>query len=149
MTEEIRCTKVRLRAHIRKHPKLENMFNLITSIIGVGEMTASVIIGELGYLEGFTSIRQVEVHCGLAPKVHQSGTSVNKKGHLSKRANDHVRRALFMPALSAMRSNPLIIEFSMRLKESGKPGKLIVCAVMRKLLRWICSIVKSGKPFSC
>lgn len=58
-----------------------------------------------------------------------------------------MRKALYMPALSALRANPQLTEFAQRLKQAGKPGKVIVCAVMRKLLRLMFAILKSGKPF--
>jgi transposase len=58
-----------------------------------------------------------------------------------------LRKALFMPALVAMRYNPVMIDFYRRLKEKGKNGKVIVCAIMRKLVHLIYGILKSGKPF--
>jgi hypothetical protein len=53
----------------------------------------------------------------------------------------------YMPSLVAMQYNPMIIKFSQRLKERGKNGKVIVCAVMRKLVHLIVGILKSGRPF--
>jgi transposase len=58
-----------------------------------------------------------------------------------------MRKALYMPSLVAMQYNPFIISFSQRLKERGKNGKVIVCAIMRKLVHLIFGILKSGKPF--
>ena len=58
-----------------------------------------------------------------------------------------MRKALYMPSLVAMQHNPVIISFSQRLKERGKNGKVIVCAIMRKLIHLIFGILKSGKPF--
>ncbi len=59
-----------------------------------------------------------------------------------------MRKALYMPSLVAMQyNNPVIISFSQRLKERGKNGKVIVCAIMRKLVHLIFRILKSGKPF--
>jgi hypothetical protein len=52
-----------------------------------------------------------------------------------------------MPALVSIQYNPVIIRFYRRLKENGKNGKVIVCAIMRKLVHIIFGILKSGKPF--
>ncbi len=52
-----------------------------------------------------------------------------------------------MPALVSIQCNPIIQAFYHRLKEKGKNGKVIVCAIMRKLVHLIFGILKSGKPF--
>jgi len=84
---------------------------------------------------------------GLAPRQNESGT-FKGKARICKIGNPRLRKALFMPALVAMSYNPIIKEFSARLRERGKHGKVIVCAVMRKLIHMIYGILKSGKPFS-
>ncbi len=61
--------------------------------------------------------------------------------------NARMRKALYMPSLVAMQCNPVIISFSRRLAERGKNGKVIVCAVMRKLVHIIVGVLKSGRPF--
>ena len=57
------------------------------------------------------------------------------------------RRALYMPALVALRYNPSIRAMGQRLSAKGRSGKYVVVAAMRKLLRQIFGVVKSGKPF--
>lgn len=52
-----------------------------------------------------------------------------------------------MPALSALQRNPTLKEFANRLRAAGKPGKVVVVAVMRKLLRIMFAVLKSGRPF--
>jgi len=84
---------------------------------------------------------------GLAPKEAVSGSSVKKKPRLCKIGHARLRKALYMPALVSIRYNPLIVTFYRRLKNNGKNGKVIVCAVMRKLVHIIFGILKSGKPF--
>lgn len=132
---------------INSHPKIRNEFNLLTSIIGVGQTTAVIFLGELSSAAQFDKCRQLEVFCGIAPRLHESGSSIRSRSKISKIGNSRIRSALYMPALSAIRSNPIFREFATRLKSAGKPGKVIVCAVMRKLLRLMFAILKSGKPF--
>jgi transposase len=136
-----------MKKHIRQHERLNEHFKLITSIPGIGEVAACTYLGELGYSDRFDCTRQVESFCGLTPKKVQSGTSIHRKERLSKIGNMHLRTALYMPALSSMQHNPLIRAFVERLRQAGKPGKVIVIAVMRKLLRIMFAVVKSGKQF--
>ena len=60
----------------------------------------------------------------------------------------HLRKALHMPALVAMRANPALRTFADRLRRAGKRPKVIVVAVMRKLLLLAWAILRSGQPFS-
>jgi transposase len=66
---------------------------------------------------------------------------------MCKIGHARLRKALYMPALVAMQYNPLIVSFARRLRDNGKNGKVIVCAVMRKLVHIIFGVLKSGQPF--
>ncbi|MFO1430488.1 MAG: transposase [Candidatus Competibacteraceae bacterium] len=66
---------------------------------------------------------------------------------LSNLGDGLLRKALYCPAIVASRYNPLLRAFCARLKAKGKPGKVIVCAVMRKLLTLAYGVLKSGCPF--
>ncbi len=136
-----------LKEHAKKHEKLNKHYKLITSVIGVGDVTAFAWLGEMGYAETFLRTRQVEAFVGLTPSQNQSGTSVCGNDRLSKVGNNYLRKSLYMPAMSAIQHNPIICDFAARLKQAGKPSKVIICAVMRKLLRIIYAVVRSGKPF--
>jgi transposase len=65
----------------------------------------------------------------------------------SKTGNHHLRTAMYMPALSAIRHNPVIINLAGRLQEKGKRPMVIIGAVMRKLLRLAYGVLKTGLPF--
>jgi transposase len=66
---------------------------------------------------------------------------------MAKTGNAHLRRALYMPALVALRWNPIIRVFADRLRERGKHKMVIVGAVMRKLLHIVYGVLKSQRPF--
>lgn len=136
-----------IKEHIKSHEKMRNHHELITSIIGIGDVTAAIYLGEIGYVERFNSTRQVESFAGLMVRQHTSGSSIHGKSRMSKVGNSHLRMAFYMPALSAMQNNPVIRVFVERLKQKGKAGKVIVGAVMRKLLRLIHGVLRSGRPF--
>jgi transposase len=76
-----------------------------------------------------------------------SGNVGDGRTRLSKTGNARLRRALYMPALSARRYNPIIKAFCQRLQQRGKRPMEIVGAAMRKLLHIVYGVLKSGKAF--
>jgi transposase len=66
---------------------------------------------------------------------------------MSKMGNSNLRKALYMPAISAKTHNPVVKAFCERLKQAGKPKMVIIGAAMRKLLHLAYGVLKSGKPF--
>jgi len=111
------------------------------------QATIASILAELDDLGRFKRVRELVAFIGLAPKETLSGTSIKGKPRLCKTGNARLRRALYMPALVSIRYNPLMIAFYQRLKERGKNGKVIVCAIMRKLVHIIFGVLKSGKKY--
>jgi len=90
------------------------------------------LLAELDDLEKFNHVREMVAFIGLAPREKLSGSSVKGKPRLSKIGHARLRKALYMPALVSIQCNPVMIAFYNRLKEKGKNGKVIVCAIMRK-----------------
>jgi transposase len=134
-------------AHIDQFPTLRRQRDLIVSIPGIGETTAAIVLGELLQITRFTSARQVAAFAGLVPQIRQSGTSVRGRGARSKLGTGRRRKALYFPALTALRHNPPLRAFAARLRTAGKPKMVIVAAVMRKLVHQIFGILKSGRAF--
>lgn len=120
---------------------------LLTSIPGLGWLTAARFLAEVPDFRRFAQADQLAAYAGLVPKLHDSGTSVHKQPKLSKAGNAHLRHAFYMPALSAMRCNPLIQRLVARLTQRGKAKMTIVVAVMRKLLHLAYGVLKSNRPF--
>ena len=90
---------------------------------------------------------QVVSFVGLNPCVETSGTSINRTS-LSKTGNKRLRKALYMPAIVAKKYNPILSEFYERLLKKGKPKKVVLCAVMRKLLVLSFGVLKSDTEFN-
>ena len=147
LEKEIESVKREIKEQINQTPDLKAKKDLLNSIPGISDTTAANILAELPDIKRFSHSRQVVAFLGLAPRQNESGT-FKGKARICKIGNPRLRKALFMPALVAMSYNPIIKEFSARLRERGKHGKVIVCAVMRKLIHMIYGILKSGKPFS-
>jgi transposase len=120
---------------------------LLTSIPGIGLLTAARFLAEVPEVTRFARADQLAAYAGMTPSHHDSGTSVHRKSTLCKTGNPHLRAAFYMPALSAARFNPLVKQLVERLEEKGKPKMVIIGAVMRKLIHLAYGVLKSGRPF--
>lgn len=137
----------RIRDHIDQHPGLREQRELLTSIPGIGERVSAYFLAWL-QAERFDDARQAVAFVGLSPRHRQSGDSVRGKSRLCKVGHARLRKILYLPAMSATRCNPAAQAFANRLKASGKRGKLVIGAVMRKLVHWMFGVLKSGVPFN-
>jgi len=135
-------------AAIRKDDGLQQKFQHLLGIKGIGEASAVQLLGELAGLDPAMTVRQWVAQSGLDP-VHQiSGTSVHKQSHISRRGSPRLRRALYMPALSASRFDPHFKAFYTLLLARNKTKLQALTAVARKLLHAIFGIFKTGTEFS-
>ncbi len=146
LTEEQANLERRIDDHIDRHPPLRAQRALLTSIPGVGERVSSYFLAWL-QAERFDDARQAVAFVGLSPRQRQSGDSVRGRSRLCKLGHARLRKVLYLPAMSAIRCNPAAGSFADRLKAGGKGGKLVIGAVMRKLVHWMFGVLKSGQPF--
>jgi transposase len=137
-----------LAAVIEADPVLRTRMELIDSIPGVGKATALQMVAELGNIDWFEKARDLAAYAGVTPRHRQSGSSLNSRGGISKIGSSRLRGHLYMPALVAIRRNPIMKAFAERLAGYGKSKKEIIVAVMRKLLHCIFGILKSEQPFN-
>lgn len=143
---ELEATRQAIHDHIDNHPDLKNRSDLLSTIPGIGEASVAHLLIVLSGHHGFTQAKQVVAFAGLAPALRQSG-QWSGNTHIAKNGDALLRKALYMPALCALRFNPLIRVFCERLKANGKNGKAVACAAMRKLIHIAFGVLKSGKPF--
>ena len=122
-------------------------FRLLQSTPGIGPVSALQLLGELVLIPAHCDVRQWVAYAGLDPRHHESGTSVHQKARISKLGNRHIRRALFMPALTAVRFAPHLRAFYLHLQARGKCKMVALVAVMRKLLPAIFGMFKHDAPF--
>ena len=144
---EIARVERQIEQHINNHPTLKGQVELIESINGLGAKTAAKLLGEIPQLGTYEHVEQVVAFAGLNPKERQSGTSVKGPSRISKTGNAAVRKALYMPAIVAMKHNPVIRAFTQRLETRGLCKMAIVTAVLRKLLHLVFGVLKTGKKF--
>lgn len=132
---------------IEQDPELKRKHSLLLSFKGIGEVSSINLLGELCLLPEDMKAPQWVSCAGLDPKIQQSGSSVNKRGHISKRGNAYLRKALFMPIISALRWNPYVIAFVKKLVGRGKLKMVAIIAAMRKLLHAIWGMFTHDSPF--
>jgi len=127
---------------------LQQAFDLLLSVKGIGEKSAIQLLGELLILPPELRAKQWVAMAGLDPRHHQSGSSVDKKARISKAGNRHLRMALYMPALCAAHRVPEVQAYYRHLIENRGLKKIqAVCAVMRKLLHAIHGMWGSNTRF--
>jgi transposase len=134
--------------HIDGHPGLRDDARLISSIPGVGSATAAKVMAYLGDVRRFKNAKALSAFVGVTPRLKLSGSSVRGRSMISRSGHAAMRHSLYMPALVALKHNPIIKTFGARLKAHGLAPKAVVAASMHKLVHLIYGILKSGTPFN-
>jgi len=147
LEQELKQVEEQVKQHIAQEAALQTNKDLLTSIIGIGDKVAHKLMAELYDLPAYHSARAAAADAGLTPAHHESGDSVRRKPKLSKVGKASVRSILFLPALSAIRFNPVIKALADRLKARNKPKKVIIAAAMRKLMHIAHGVLKHQTPF--
>jgi transposase len=142
--EQLRRESRRL---IAKDPELDRRFRLMVTVPGVAETSALQILGELAVLPHSLDARQWVAFSGLDPSQFTSGTSVEKRPRISRGGSRHLRRALYMPAIVALRREPHLRDFYQRLVGRGKAKMQAVVAIMRKLLHALFAMFRSNQAY--
>jgi transposase len=132
--------------HFDQHPDLKRQRELLNSIPGIADLTSSRLLAEIRDITAFATVGQLVAFVGLNPRVRQSG-KYRGQVKISKLGNAALRAALFMPARSAKRHNPLVQGLVTRMKAEGHCANAITVAVMRKLLHFAYGVLKSQQPF--
>lgn len=138
---------------IIKLAKQTPYFDIINSIYGIGETSAAQIIAELGDINRFENIKQLNAFCGLDPTIVQSGKSINYHGPISKRGNRNARKILFITCCSIIRASVLhnvdseILLYYRKKQAENKHFKECITACSTKLLRIIFAICKNNSLY--
>jgi len=146
LDKEIKRTEQLIKKHIKHHRRLKEDSDLLLSIPGIGAATTARLLAEINFHK-YESARQVAAFTGLIPRLRQSGSSVRGRARLSKMGSTRIRHALYFPAVTAIRCNPVIKAWAKGLRERGKCEMQIIGAVMRKLVHIAYGVIKSGKPY--
>ena len=147
LDEQIEAVMDAVRSAVATDPALARNLALLRTITGFGEVSATIVLAELPNIADFTP-KTLAAFAGLSPSEHSSGSSVRRPGKISRIGNQRLRSTLYMCALSATRTNKALLGFVQRLKHAGKPPKVVLVAVARKLLVYAHALVRTQKPFT-
>lgn len=131
----------------RKEADVVKKIKNITSIPGVGDLTAVIVLAETNGFDLIRNKRQLVSYCGLDVKNKDSGTSVKGKPKISKKGNKHIRKALHLPALSAIKHNEHYKDLFIRLVSRHGIKMKAAVAAQRKLLELIYTVAKNDCLF--
>jgi transposase len=145
LTAELKAVQRQIRAHIDQHPGLRDQRDLLLTIPGIGPATAAMLIAEL-FDKSYRSARQAAAFAGVVPRVSESGTR-RARGRLVKIGPGRLRKALYFPAVTALRCNPAMRQLQIRLRAAGKPPLVIIGAAMRKLIHLAFGVLKSNRAY--
>lgn len=119
----------------------------VTTIPGIGPVYGAVILSELGDVHRFPGGKQIVSYAGLDASVSESGESAGDQCHISKRGSSYLRRAIWGAAFIATWSDPELKEYYQRLRKRGKPHRVAVGAVARKLCYIIFAVLSENRAY--
>ena len=123
-------------------------FEILTSIKGIGEITAQKFLLEVDDIRNFNNHKQLTAFMGMDPSIRQSGTSIMYQGRISKRGNKYLRKTLYQMATSCIRENSIFNTYYHKKRNENKKYKQAVIATGNKLLRVIYSMLTKGNYYS-
>ncbi|KTC65715.1 Transposase, IS116/IS110/IS902 (plasmid) [Legionella adelaidensis] len=147
LEKEIAKVEKQIADLIASNSQLKEKLELITSIKGIGNLTAYHILALMPDVNSFSTAKQFAAYTGITPKQRESGTFIGKTT-ISKLGDARLRKSLYMAALVAKRYNKGLASFVARLQLKGKTPKTIICAVMRKLTHIIFGVLKNKLPYN-
>jgi transposase len=136
-----------IKAHLSAQAELAADLALLTSVTGIGMVTAAKVLAEMPKLAEYESAKAAAADTGVTPSHYQSGTSVRRRPRMSKMGKAELRAALYFPAMTAMRCCPGFQAFAEALAKRGKEKKVIIGAVMRKLMHVMYGVLKNRTPY--
>ena len=130
---------------IEADAELARVDRILTSIPGISRTTSATVLAELPEI-GTLGSQEVASLAGVAPMTRESGTWKGKS--FTQGGRTHLRRGLYMAALAATRHNPHLSAKYQQLRDAGKPGKVALTAIMRKLIILANTLVGQNRTWS-
>jgi transposase len=147
INKQEQAIKKEIQALIDMDEEIKKNINLLCSIPGIGWLTSAIVLAETNGFELIRNRRQLASYAGFDVKEKQSGTSVKKKPKISKKGNKHLRKAMHLPSLSAIKHNERYKAiFASLVSKHGVKMKAAV-AVQRKLLELCYTLYKTQQPY--
>lgn len=119
----------------------------LTSIVGIGSVTAATILAEIGDIQRFATLEKLVGYSGIDARVYQSGQFTGSEMHMSKRGSPYLRRAVWLAANIARQHDPELQAYYERKRAEGKHHNTVLGALCRKLLARIFVVLKEQRPY--
>ena len=145
--KQIEKVEAALNTLIASDLQLYKLFQLITSIKGIGDVIGYYMLVYTGGFTQFETWRQFACYCGIAPFDHQSGTSIKSRKRVHQMAHRKIKSLLFLAASTAIQFDPELKAFYQRRIGEGKNKMYILNAVKNKLVARIFAVVKRETPY--
>lgn len=153
LLQNIRQIEQNIKALVKQETYIQQNFLLLQTIPGIGFNSALTILSEIGDFSLFRKPKQLAAYFGLDPSERQSGKFRGSRNKMSKRGASQVRAALHMAAVNSVAvqknrpvCNPILAAYYEE-KCKSKPGKVAMCAVMRKISNIIFAVLRDQQPF--
>jgi transposase len=144
---QIKAIEAEIHQVIKEDENLERLNKIITSIDGVGFVTAAYVILTTGEFTTITDAKKFACYAGVVPFEHSSGTSYKTKARVSHKANKTMKKLLHLSAMSAIRMKGDLYDYYQRKVAEGKNKMSVVNAIRNKLVLRIFACVKQNRTF--
>jgi len=148
LAAETKLANRQIDALMLKHPQMQKRHRLLQSIPGIARIVAATLLGEVPHITSFARARDVAAFAGVTPTLAQSGTSVRRRGTMSKEGSALLRKALYMAALNIIKRPNALRPCYERLLQAGKSKPCAIGALMNKLMRVAYGVLKHETPFA-
>jgi transposase len=147
ITKQIEKVKKLIEKTALENEEISEKINRICQVKGLSILSVATIIAETNGFKFFENVRQLISYAGLDVREFQSGSSINRKTHISKKGNKHIRKILYFPAINVARFENTYNTFYNRINQGKKSKKIGVCAIQRKILILIYTLWKTGENY--
>jgi transposase len=147
LVDAIAMVEKQLQQLISSSKQLQNQYDLLTTIPGVGKVLAQTLIAATSGFERFNNPRVFACHAGIAPFQYTSGTSIRGRNRVSHRANKRLKSLLHMAALCCIRIKGPLREYYLRKVAEGKSKMAVLNAIRNKIVHCIFAIINRKTPY--
>lgn len=147
LCDEINRIESEIKKLILSDDKLNKTIGLVTSVTGIGQITALHLTVFTNFFTRYDNPKQLACYSGVVPFEYTSGSSIHRKSRIHPMANRTLKKHLHMAALAAINHDPDIKAYFERKVEEGKNKMLIVNNVRNKLVHRVCAVIKRQQPY--
>ncbi|HCX23292.1 MAG: IS110 family transposase [Flammeovirgaceae bacterium] len=144
---QIKEVEKKLKEIVQNDPQLKHLFELVTSVSGVGPVLYYELILTTKEFSAINNSKQYASYAGVAPFENRSGTSINGKNKVSQMANKTVKNILHMSALSVISRDGEMTDFYRRKVQEGKNKMMVVNAIRNKIIHRVFACVRKNEKY--